>query len=138
MSYESKYRPCHSVWSDADVEALKKAVLSVDPAATFEDGSVGYSYPYGQEDLLHMMADYIPLPNDSTDTVQATQRILQESGLDIHDISARMRDYDGDGYLEGIAENVRGILKECLAHYIFEKHPEQKTVFDKLLSAHCF
>lgn len=85
-----------------------------------------------------MIAEYISLPDDGADTVQAVQKILQENGLDIHDISARMRDYDGDGYLEGIAENVRGILKECLAHYIFEKHPEQKTVFDKILSAHCF
>ena len=132
MGYESKYRPCHSVWSDADAEVLRKAVLSVDPAATFEDGSIGYSYPYGKENLLCMMADYISLPDDCTDTAQAVQRVLQETGMDFRDISARMRDYDGDGYLDGISESVRGILLECLTHYILEEHPEQETVFGHL------
>ena len=132
MGYESKYRPCHSVWSDADAEVLRKAVLSVDPAATFEDGSIGYSYPYGKENLLCMMADYISLPDDCTDTAQAVQRVLQETGMDFRDISARMRDYDGDGYLDGISESVRGILLECLAQYILEEQPEQESVFGHL------
>ena len=132
MSYSSSYRPCHSVWSDADVETLRKAVLAVDPDATFEDGNVGYSYPYGQNDLLCMMADYVPLPDDCTDTAQAVQRILQKHGINIRDVSARMRDYDGDGYLEGISENVRKILEECLARHILEEHPEQKAVFKYL------
>ena len=52
--------------------------------------------------------------------------------MDFRDISARMRDYDGDGYLDGISESVRGILLECLAHYILEEHPEQETVFGHL------
>ena len=132
MSYSSSYRPCHSVWSDADVETLRKAVLAVDPDATFEDGNVGYSYPYGQNDLLCMMADYVPLPDDCTDTAQAVQRVLQEIGMDFRDISARMRDYDGDGYLDGISESVRGILLECLAQYILEEQPEQESVFGHL------
>ncbi len=132
MSYSSSYRPCHSVWSDADVETLRKAVLAVDPNATFEDGNVGYSYPYGQEDLLCMVAAYIPLPDDCTDTAQAVQRILQEHGINIRDISARMRDYDRDGYLDGISESVKGILMECLARHILEEHPKQKTVFGHL------
>lgn len=29
MSYSSRYRPCHSVWSDADAETLRKAILAV-------------------------------------------------------------------------------------------------------------
>lgn len=132
MGYESKYRPCHSVWSNADAETLRKAVLAVDPDATFEDGNVGYSYPYGQNDLLCMMADYVPLPDDCTDTAQAVQRVLQEIGMDFRDISARMRDYDGDGYLDGISENVKGILQECLARYILEEHPERRSVFGYL------
>ena len=132
MSYSSSYRPCHSVWSDADVETLRKAVLAVDPDATFEDGNVGYSYPYGQNDLLCMMADYVPLPDDCTDTAQAVQRVLQEIGIDFRDISARMRDYDGVGYLDGISENVKGILQECLARYILEEHPERRSVFGYL------
>ena len=132
MRYQSKYRPCHSVWSDAEAEVLRKAVLSVDAAATFEDGSFGYSYPYGKEDLLCMMADYILLPDDCNDPAQAVQRILQKHGINIRDVSARMRDYDGDGYLEGISENVRKILEECLARHILEEHPEQKAVFKYL------
>ena len=131
MRYQSKYRPCHSVWSDADAEVLRKAVLSVDAAATFEDGSFGYSYPYGKEDLLCMMADYISLPDDCTDTAQTVQRILQEHGIDIRDISTRMRDYDGDGYLDGISENVKGILADCLVQYL-KGHPEQQAVFEFL------
>ena len=129
MAYESKYRPCQSVWSDADAETLEKAVLAVDPNATFEDGNVGYSYPYGREDLLCMVAAYIPLPDDCTDTAQAVQRILQEHGIDIRDISARMRDYDRDGYLDGISESVKGILMECLTRHILEEHPKQKIMF---------
>lgn len=129
MRYSSRYRPCHSVWSDADAETLRKAVLAVDPNATFEDGNVGYSYPYGQEDLFCMVANYIPLPDDCINTAQAAMEILREHNMDIRDISARMRDYDGDGYLEGIAENVRGILEECLTHYVLEEHPEQKKLF---------
>ena len=132
MRYSSSYRPCHSVWSDADAETLRKAVLAVDPNATFEDGNVGYSYPYGQEDLLCMVAAYIPLPDDCVDIAQAVKEILQEHDMDIRDISARMRDYDGEGYLEGIAENVRGILEECLTRYIWEKHPEQRKLLNRL------
>ena len=132
MSYSSSYRPCHSVWSDADAESLKKAVLSVDPDATFEDGNVGYSYPYGQNDLLCMMADYISLPDGCSDIVETVREILRVKGINIRDISARMRDYDGDGYLEGISESVKGILKECLSRYILEEHPEQKNVFGYL------
>ena len=78
------------------------------------------------------MADYISLPDDCTDTAQAVQRVLQEIGMDFRDISARMRDYDGDGYLDGISENVKGILEECLAGYILEEHPEWKSVFGYL------
>ena len=105
MSYSSSYRPCHSVWSDADVETLRKAVLAVDPDATFEDGNVGYSYPYGQNDLLCMMAEYMGLSDECEDTAQAVRNILQANGMDIRNISARMLDYDGEGYLEGISEN---------------------------------
>ena len=132
MGYSSSYRPCHSVWSDADAESLKKAVLSVDPDATFEDGNVGYSYPYGQNDLLCMMADYISLPDGCSDIVETVREILRVKGINIRDISARMRDYDGDGYLDGISENVKGILEECLAGYILEEHPEWKSVFGYL------
>ena len=132
MSYSSSYRPCHSVWSDADVETLRKAVLAVDPDATFEDGNVGYSYPYGQEDLLCMVAAYIPLPDDCVDVAQAVKEILQEHDMDIRDISARMRDYDGEGYLEGISENVKGILEECLLHYISEEPPKQRKLFEHI------
>ena len=116
----------------ADAETLEKAVLAVDLNATFEDGNVGYSYPYGQEDLLCMVAAYIPLPDDCVDVAQAVKEILQEHNMDIRDISARMRDYDGEGYLEGIAENVRGILEECLTCYIWEKHPEQRKLLNRL------
>ena len=131
MSYTSKYRACHSVWSNADAEMLKKAVLSVDADATFEDGSVGFSYPYGQDDLLCMMAEYISLPGDCVDAAQAIREILQKHGIDIRDISNRMRDYDGDGYLDGISENVKGILADCLIQYL-KGHPEQQAVFEFL------
>ena len=132
MSYQSKYRPCHSVWSSADAETLRKAVLSVDPDATFEDGHTGYAYPYGQDDLLCMMADYMGLSDECEDTAQEARNILQANGMDIRDISARMLDYDGEGYLEGISENVKGILEECLARYVLEEHPKRKAVFGDL------
>ncbi len=132
MSYSSSYRPCHSVWSDADVETLRKAVLAVDPDATFEDGNVGYSYPYGQNDLLCMMAEYMGLSDECEDTAQAVRNILQANGMDIRNISARMLDYDGEGYLEGISENVKGILEESLARYVLEEHSERKAVFRDL------
>ena len=132
MSYSSSYRPCHSVWSDADVETLRKAILAVDPDATFEDGNVGYSYPYGQNDLLCMMAEYMGLSDECEDTAQAVRNILQANGMDIRNISARMLDYDGEGYLEGISENVKGILEESLARYVLEEHSERKAVFRDL------
>ena len=132
MSYSSSYRPCHSVWSDADAEILRKAVLSVDPDATFEDGNVGYSYPYGQNDLLCMMAEYMGLSDECEDTAQAVRNILQANGMDIRNISARMLDYDREGYLEGISENVKGILEESLARYVLEEHSERKAVFRDL------
>lgn len=132
MNYQSKYRPCHSIWSNADSETLRKAVLAVDPDATFEDGRTGYSYPYGTDDLLCMMADYMGLSDEYEDTAQKVRNILQANGMDIRDISARMLDYDGEGYLEGITENVKGILEECLARYILEEHPEQRAVFGHL------
>ena len=131
MNYSSSYRPCHSVWSNADAETLRKAVLAVDPDATFEDGNVGYSYPYGQNDLLCMMAEYMGLSDECEDTAQAVRNILQANGMDIRDISARMLDYDGEGYLEGISENVKGILKDCLIQYLKE-HPEQQASFEFL------
>ena len=120
MSYESKYRPCHSIWSNADVEALKKAVLSVDPAATFEDGNVGYSYPYGQEDLLFMITNLTESSDECNDTKQETQSILQGKPIDIRDISSRMRDYDRNGYIDGITKNVEEILRVCLTQYLKE------------------
>ena len=132
MSYSSSYRPCHSVWSDADVETLRKAILAVDPDATCEDGNVGYSYPYGQNDLLCMMAEYMGLSDECEDTAQAVRNILQANGMDIRNISARMLDYDGEGYLEGISENVKGILEESLARYVLEEHSERKAVFRDL------
>ena len=132
MSYSSSYRPCHSVWSDADVETLRKAILAVDPDATFENGNVGYSYPYGQNDLLCMMAEYMGLSDECEDTAQAVRNILQANGMDIRNISARMLDYDGEGYLEGISENVKGILEESLARYVLEEHSERKAVFRDL------
>ena len=132
MSYQSKYRPCHYVWSNADSETLRKAVLSIDPDATFEDGRTGYSYPYGADDLLCMMADYMGIPDECEDTAQEVRNILQANGMDINDVSARMLDYDGECYLEGISENVKGILEECLARYILEEHPERKAVFGDL------
>ena len=132
MAYESKYRPCHSVWSDADAETLEKAVLAVDPDATFEDGNVGYSYPYGQNDLLCMIAEYMGLSDECEDTAQAVRNILQANGMDIRNISARMLDYDREGYLEGISENVKGILEESLARYVLEEHSERKAVFRDL------
>ena len=79
-----------------------------------------------------MVAAYIPLPDDCVDIAQAVKEILQEHDMDIRDISARMRDYDGEGYLEGISENVKGILEECLTHYILEERSEQKNVFRNL------
>lgn len=132
MRYQSSYRPCHFVWSNADAETLRKAVLAVDPDATFEDGNVGYSYPYGQNDLLCMMAEYMGLSDECEDTAQAVRNILQANGMDIRNISARMLDYDGEGYLEGIAENVKGILEESLARYVLEEHSERKAVFRDL------
>ena len=132
MSYSSSYRPCHSVWSDADVETLRKAILAVDPDATFENANVGYSYPYGQNDLLCMMAEYMGLSDECEDTAQAVRNILQANGMDIRNISARMLDYDGEGYLEGISENVKGILEESLARYVLEEHSERKAVFRDL------
>ena len=71
------------------------------------------------------------LSDDADDTVQEVRRILQDMGIDIKDISARMRDYDGEGYVEGISENVKGILKECLIQYLKE-HPEQQAAFEFL------
>lgn len=126
--YESIYRPCHIVWSNADPESLRKAVLSVDPAATVEDGNVGFSYPYRKEDLLYIMADFMEIPDDCSDTVREVQNILNGRGISINDIASRMRDYDGQGYIEGIYENVKGILKECLTQYLKE-HPDRQDLF---------
>ncbi len=79
-----------------------------------------------------MMADYMGLSDECEDTAQEVRNILQANGMDIRDISARMRDYDGVGYLDGISENVKGILQECLARYILEEHPERRSVFGYL------
>ncbi len=124
----SMYRSCHSVWSNADPESLRNAVLSVDPASTFEDGNAGFSYPYRKEDLLYMIAEFIKIPDDCDDIVREVNNILNGKGISLEYITSRMRDYDGQGYIEGIYENVKGILKECLTQYLKE-HPDRQDLF---------
>ena len=127
MSYESFCRPCHSIWSAANPEQLKKAILSVDPTAIFEDGTVGYSYPYNEENLIGMVAELSDTPNGLNN-----HTAIKHLRIDIKDITARMRDFDDNGFIDCMGDDVKSIMKLALVSYILEERPELKPMFPSL------
>ena len=120
-------RPCFSIFSRAKSEAIKEAILKVDPEALFIDGRTSYSYPYDICEVKEMLASEFRDDSYGYNEERNKAAEIVES-FDIEQICEYAGDYDGGG-LDGISHGVHLIMQDSLARYIVESRPELKDKF---------